>query len=106
MKTITVKISKEKNWAGNEYLIYSSEQHGKLAEVDYPIKSDPYRKRPRVYGTEENPVIIEGANGCNFVEFSGVPQALVGAETLCKGILHGRGYETVVFDYPRTIKMK
>lgn len=97
METIKVKISKEKNWAGNEYLIYSTEKHGKIAELDY---ANSHHKLPRVYCVADNNTLTT-----DYVSFSSVTQALVGAEAVCTGWLLDRGYHAE-YVYPKTIKMK
>jgi len=95
MDTIKVKVEKCKNWAGNEYLIYSCEEFGKIAELDYP---NDRSKRHRVYCLKDSYID-------SYVPFSSMTQALVGAETVVNGYLLDRGcYAT--YDYPRTIKMK
>lgn len=102
MEKVKVNVRKEKNWAGNEYLLYEAEGIGKVVELDYPIK-ELGRKQPRVYCLDkERNVFVCG----DYVQFSSVPQALVGAETACKGYLLNRGYEVSEIVYPRTIKMR
>lgn len=96
MKTIIVTITKEKNWAGNEYLIYSTEEHGKIVELDYPTEN---RKLPRVYCVADKECTPD------YIGFSSVTMALVGAEAVTTGYLLDRGYECT-FKYPRTIKMR
>lgn len=102
METIKVKITKEQNWALNEYLIYSTEKHGKLAEVDYPIEGDPFRKKPRVYPLSDS---VKEKLDVDFVNFSSIPSACAGAEALVTGYLLDNGYHAV-YDYPRTIKTR
>lgn len=96
METIKVKITKEKNWAGEEFLIYSTEKYGKIAELDYPTEN---RKLPRVY------CVADKEYTPDYISFSSVTMALVGAETVTRGYLLDRGYECT-FNYPRTIKMR
>ena len=97
MKTIKVKVSKGKNWAGNEYLVYSTEKHGKIAELDY---ADSLHELPRVYCVADNNTLTT-----DYVSFSSVTQALVGAETVCTGWLLDRGY-FAEYVYPKTIRMR
>ena len=95
METIVVKVTKEKNWAGAEYLIYSADNYGKIAEVDYATKN---RKLPRVYSLVKD--VVD-----DYICFSSIPSALVGAETICRGYFLDRGlYAT--FNYPKTIRVK
>lgn len=96
MKKIVVKITKEKNWAGNEYLIYSTEEHGKIAELDYP---NNYTKQYRVWALN-----VESNDGS--IPLSSFSSGIIGAETVAKGYLYDRGYDAVEFDYPKTIKTK
>lgn len=96
METIKVNITKEKNWAGNEYLIYSTEKHGNITELDYPTES---RILPCVY------CVADKNYTPNAISFSSVTMALVGAETVTKGYLLDRGY-VCTFNYPQTIKMR
>ena len=95
MDTIKIKVEKCKNWAGNEYLLYSCEKFGKIAELDYP---NDRSKHHCVYSLKEGYVD-------RYVPFSSMTQALVGAETLVGGYLLDMGYYAT-YDYPRTIKMK
>ena len=99
MKTETVIVKQEENWAGNKYLTYSTKEHGKIAELDYP---DDYHKNPRVYALN----IGDEEISRNYVCFSSIPMAMVGAETAVKGYLMDRGILGVSFLYPKTIKMR
>lgn len=93
---ITVTVTKEKNWAGNEYLLYSTKEHGKIAELDYP---NNYHKNFSVWALNINST--DGSIG-----MSCFSAGLVGAETVAKGYLLDRGYDMVDFKYPKTIKTK
>lgn len=95
MDKIVVKVTKEKNWAGNEYLIYSTEEHGKIAELDYP------NKHHKTYGVWQLKAEIPERIG-----MSCLSSGLVGAETVTKGYFLDRGYNWVEFNYPKTIKTK
>lgn len=99
METKIINVTKEKNWDGNEYLLYSDSESGKnIAELDYPNK---LKKLPRVYCLA-NPDMLEN----DYVSFSSVTQALVGAETVVNGYFLDRGYSFTKFNYPKTIKMR
>ena len=102
METIRVKITEECNWVGNYYLVYSTNEHGKLAEVDYPIKGEPYRKKPRVYPLSD---AVKAMMDTDYVIMSSIPSACAGAEALVTGYLLDNGYHAV-YDYPRTIKAR
>lgn len=94
METKIITVAKEKNWAGNDYLLYKDGEKI-IAELDYP---DKYHKLPRIYCSN----VDEGG----YVSLSSIPQALVAAETVCKGYMYDRQYFDVQFKYPKTIKMK
>ena len=99
MEKVIINVTKEKNWAGNEYLLYSDSESGKkIAELDYP---NELKKLPRVYCLA-NPDILEN----DYVSFSSVTQALVGAETVVKGYFLDRDKIVEKFNYPKTIKMR
>ena len=92
MKTIEVIVKKEKNWEGNQYLTYSTEKHGQIAELDYPSND---RKAVRVYAENVD-------NG--YVTFSCMRAGLVGAETACELYLLDNGNYRPVFKYPEGFK--
>ena len=94
MERIKVTVKEEINWAGNRYLIYSTEEHGKIAELDYPHDG----RNARVYALN--------ISDSDYVSFSSVPSAMVGAETAVKGYLLDRGIYVVEFKYPRTIRIR
>jgi len=102
MKTEIVIVKQEENWAGNKYLTYSTKEHGKIAELDYP---DDYHKLPRVYAMNANDGSFDGAS-LRYITFSSVVMAMVGAETAVKGFLYDKGILAVSFLYPKTIKMR
>lgn len=102
METIRVKITEECNWAGNYYLVYSTKEHGKLAEVDYPIEGEPYRKKPRIFPLSD---AVKAMMDTDYVTMSSIPSACAGAEALVTGYLLDNGYHAV-YDYPRTIKAR
>lgn len=99
MKTETVIVKQEENWAGNKYLTYSTKEDGKIAELDYP---DEYHQRPRVFALN----IREENEMPQSVSFSSIPMAMVGAETVVKGFLYDKGILAVSFLYPKTVKMR
>ena len=102
MKTETVIVKQEENWAGNKYLTYSTNTDGKIAELDYP---DEYHSMPRVYalniGNDDDDKTLPKP-----ISFSSVPMAMVGAETVVKGFLYDKGILAVSFLYPKTVKMR
>ena len=102
MKTEIVIVKQEENWAGNKYLTYSTKEHGKIAELDYP---DDYHPKPRVYALNIEDRDFDDA-AQRYISFSSVPMAMVGAETAVKGFLYYRGILAVSFLYPKTVKMR
>ena len=98
METIKIDIEYRENWAGNRYLLYSCEKFGKIAEVDYPTHIS---KLPRVYCLADKKM-LDG----RYITLSNIPQALVGAETVCQGYLYDMGYYNMTFNYPKTLKMQ
>lgn len=94
MKPVKVTVKENTNWAGNRYLIYSTEEHGKIAELDYPHDG----RNARVYALN----ISEN----DYISFSSVPSAMVGAETAVKGYLLDRGIYGVEFNYPKIIRIR
>ena len=93
METINVIVKLEKNWAGNQYLTYSTEKHGMIAELDYP---DEDRKLPRVYA--------KNAPEPGYISFSCMRAGFVGAETACHLFLLDHGYDNETYQYPEGYK--
>ena len=88
MERIEVIVKKEKNWEGKEYLTYSTEKHGEIAELDYPSND---RKAVRVYAKNVD-------NG--YITFSCMRAGFVGAETACELYLLDNGNYKPTFKYP------
>ena len=38
-KTVTITVKSNRNWAGAEYLTYSTSEHGDIVELDFPSES-------------------------------------------------------------------
>ena len=93
METIKVIVKLEKNWAGNQYLTYSTEKHGMIAELDYPAED---RKNPRVYA--------KNAPEPGYISFSCMRAGFVGAETACQLFLLDNGNYRPVYQYPEGYK--
>lgn len=94
METIVVKVTKEKNWAGNDYLLFNGDKYGVIAEVDYPTK---YRIEPRVYFLK---------NDNDFSIEKSIFSAMTKATDFCEKFLAEKGFTDIKFVYPKTIKVK
>ena len=98
MKPIKVKTEIKKNWASDPYVMFSTEKHGDIVELDYPAEG---RDDVRVYPLKVNEAEKDHTN---HVTFSSLPQGIIGAETACKAWLYGEGYYVEKFVYPTDLE--
>lgn len=98
MKPIKVTVEIKRNWAGSPYAIYSTREHGDIAELDYPIEG---HKEARVYPLKDNEA---EHTPTNHVTLSSLPQGIIGAEVACKAYLYSEGYYVTNFLYPAELK--
>lgn len=91
MKPIQVQVEIKENWAKQRYALFYTREFN-LAELDWPAEG---RKEARVY-----PMSEPG----KYVQFSCLPQGVIGAETACKAILFDKGYYVTKFLYPDELK--
>lgn len=98
MKPIKVIVEVKQNWAGEKYAIFSTEEHGNIVELDYPIGG---HKEARVYPLKDNEA---EHTPTNHITLSSLPQGVIGAEVACKAYLYGKGYYVTGFLYPAELK--
>lgn len=98
MKPIKVQVEVKRNWAGDPYAMYSTNEHGNIVELDYPAEG---RKDARVYPLKDNEA---DRTPTNHVTLSSLPQGVIGAEIACKAQLYGKGYYVTEFLYPEELK--
>ena len=92
---VNVKVEVNKNWANEKYAIFSTEEHGAIAELDWPAGE---RAKPRVYPLKQNEA---DGDATNYITLSSVPQAIIGAETATKTYLMGLGFYVNKIVYPK-----
>lgn len=98
MKPIKVTVEIKRNWASNPYAMYSTREHGNIAELDYPIEG---HNEAKVYPLKDNEV---EHTPTNHITLSSLSQGIIGAETACKAYLFDKGYYVTDFLYPAELK--
>lgn len=88
MKRINVTVTLNKNWRGDKYALFSTEEHGDIVELDYPNEE---HAKPRVFN-------LKADN--DYVTFSSLPQGIIGAETAVKTSLLDLGFYVNKIVYP------
>ena len=91
MKQAIVKVEVKKNWAGDKYVTFSTDEHGQIAELDFPNKERPTR------------VYAKNVPDNGYVTFSCAATGVIGAETAVQVFL--LDYEQYPkYEYPAEIK--
>lgn len=98
MKPIKVQVEVKENWANEKYAVFSTKEHGKIAELDWPAGE---RTKPRVYPLKQNE--IDG-DATKHVCLSSVPQGIICAETATRAYLMGLGYYAQKIVYPKEMR--
>lgn len=91
MEQVIVKVEVKKNWAGEKYATFSTDEHGQIAELDFPTKEQPTR------------VYAKNIPDNGYVCFSCAATGVIGAETAVQGfLLDHKKYPK--YEYPKEIK--
>lgn len=94
---VTVKVEINTNWANQTYAMFSTEKHGNIAELDWPIEG---YKGVRVYPLKKNEAEKDMTN---HIGYSSIATGIIGAETATKAYLFDEGYYVTKFDYPKEL---
>jgi len=94
MKKTNVNVEYKKT-LGSAYAVYSTKDHKKIAELDYPTKG---RSEFRVYKGDGY-----GTFNMNYITYPTLPMAMQGAEQICKAFLLDKDRYVEKFNYPQEI---
>lgn len=75
-KTVTITVECDRNWAGAEYLTYSTSEHGNIVELDFPAES-----------VKEFRVFCLADGSLNYTTCSSLEEAKAQAEKTAKDFL-------------------